>query len=56
MTVFRGVRAIHASELVDVRVRFHMGVKHRFVDTCVGAFHALEGLCAIVVTVMVFLN
>ena len=53
MAVLRRVRAIHASELIDVGVRFHMRVEHRLVNARVGAFDALEGFRAVVVAVVV---
>jgi len=53
MAVLRRVRAIHASELIDVGVRFHMRVEHRLVNARVGAFDALEGLRAVVIAVVI---
>ena len=53
VAVLRGVRAVGAPVLVDVRVRLHVAVQHRLVDARVVALGAAERLRAEVVAQVV---
>lgn len=54
MAIFGRVVAICASVLIDVRVRLHVGVEHRFVDARIFALVAFERLGADMVAEVVF--